>query len=278
MVKKRARILFVDDEPSIRLTLPAILRLHDYEVTATATVAEALAALHSQRFDVLIADLNIGQPGDGFTVVSAMRRTQPEAVTLIITGYPAFDTALEAIRAQVDDYLVKPAEAERLLRIIEEKLTGKARHTPIARKRVATLVREHAKDIISRWEQDVLAQPTLAALPLSHEERINHLPAALEELARAAEAHPGKLSRSAVEAAAKHGRTRRQQNYTVLLVLEEFRILRHCLCVMLNENLLAVDISFMISDLIHLNTGLDQQICQSIKAFLEGDTGVALSA
>src|ERR1043166_3921351 len=107
------RILFVDDERSIRLTLPKILESHGYEVAVAATVGEALAAVSSQKFQVLIADLNIGEPGDGFTVVSAMRRTQPECVNFILTGYPAFETALQAIRSQVDDYLVKPTEITR---------------------------------------------------------------------------------------------------------------------------------------------------------------------
>ena len=59
----RPRLLFVDDEPNIRLTLPAILEMHGYDVTAAASVPEALSAIHVQQFDVLIADLNIGQPG-----------------------------------------------------------------------------------------------------------------------------------------------------------------------------------------------------------------------
>ncbi|HEX8926782.1 MAG TPA: response regulator, partial [Terriglobales bacterium] len=113
------RVLFVDDEPNIRLTLPAILQMHGFEVTTTATVAEALQAMQNGKFDVLLADLNIGQPGDGFTVVSAMRRTQPDALTFILTGFPAFETALEAIRSQVDDYLVKPANINQLVQKIE---------------------------------------------------------------------------------------------------------------------------------------------------------------
>ena len=92
------RLLLVDDEAVIRITLSAILSKHDFEVTAAATVAEALQKITTETFDVLLSDLNIGNPGDGLTVVSAMRRTQPEAVTMILTGYPAFETALEAIR------------------------------------------------------------------------------------------------------------------------------------------------------------------------------------
>jgi len=82
------RVLFVDDEPGIRLTMPQILRQQGLRVRAVGTVSHALAEITSAQFDVLISDLNIGQPGDGFTVVSAMRRTQPKCVTIILTGYP----------------------------------------------------------------------------------------------------------------------------------------------------------------------------------------------
>ena len=76
--------------------MPRILAMHGFEVTSAATVAEALSKIASHPFDVLISDLNIGEPGDGFTVVSAMRRTQPKCFTFIFTGYPAFETALKS--------------------------------------------------------------------------------------------------------------------------------------------------------------------------------------
>lgn len=80
------RLLIVDDEPTLRLTLSAILAQEGFQVTAASTVAEALALITASEYDALVSDLNIGQPGDGFTVVSAMRRVRPEAVTLILTG------------------------------------------------------------------------------------------------------------------------------------------------------------------------------------------------
>ena len=107
---KSARILFVDDEQGIRLTLPEALRQRGFSVTAVGTVNEALAEITSAQFDVLISDLNFDHPADGFIVVSAMRRMQPKCVTLILTGYPGFDSALKALRNQVDDYLIKPAD------------------------------------------------------------------------------------------------------------------------------------------------------------------------
>src|SRR3954468_3275212 len=124
MPKNPIRVLFVDDEATIRLTLPAILQMHGYVVSVAADVSEAIKAINAQTFDILISDLNIGAPGDGFTVVSAMRRIQPQCVNFILTGYPAFETALQAIRNQVDDYLVKPADVHGLVESLKAKLNA----------------------------------------------------------------------------------------------------------------------------------------------------------
>jgi len=116
------RLLLVDDEPGIRLTMSEVLRQHGFSVTAVCTLNEALDEITSAQFDVLISDLNLDRPADGFIVVSAMRSTQPKCVTLILTGFPGFETALEALRNQMDDYLVKPADVPTLVSLIEKKL------------------------------------------------------------------------------------------------------------------------------------------------------------
>ena len=153
----QTRILFVDDEPSIRLTLPAILEMHGFVVRTASDVPEALALIQKEQFDVLLSDLNIGQPGDGFTIVSAMRRIQPNAVTVIITGYPAFETALEAIRKQVDDYVVKPTDVDQLIEIIERKLHQRQPHMPINLRRVGVILSENIGLIVDEWLQQVKA-------------------------------------------------------------------------------------------------------------------------
>ncbi len=121
----RNRILFVDDEPNIRLTLPPVLEEHGFEVKAAATVAEAIAQIKTSRFDVLISDLNVGENGDGFRVVGAMREKQPGCITVILTGYPAFETAVDAIRHKVDDYVVKPVDVEVLVKSLRDRMAKK---------------------------------------------------------------------------------------------------------------------------------------------------------
>lgn len=119
----RKRLLFVDDEPSIRLTLPPVLEDHGFAVTTAESVDDAIERIDTARFDVLLSDLNIGQEGDGFQVVRAMKKRNPRCVTIILTGYPAFESAVLAIRHQVDDYVVKPAEIDVLIKTINQTLT-----------------------------------------------------------------------------------------------------------------------------------------------------------
>ena len=118
-------VLFVDDEPSIRLTLPLILAEHGFQTCVAESVASAVKKISTQKFDVLLSDLNIGEPRDGFSVVKAARVANPQCVAILLTGYPDFDSERESINKEVDGYLVKPADIENLVRTIEEKLAAR---------------------------------------------------------------------------------------------------------------------------------------------------------
>lgn len=263
------RILFVDDEEAIRVTLPAILKMHGFDVTAVATVADALDQINHKKYDVLIADLNIGQPGDGFTVVSAMRRTQPTVVTIIITGYPAFETALQAIRSQVDDYIVKPAQVENLLQVIDHRLGHKVPPPHVPPRRLATLLHEHLDAIIAEWLALVKADPELLKMPLSDADRADHIPLVISEMIEMMERHPGVVSSEALQDAAKHGQQRRVQGFSIPQILKETRLLRRAIFEVMQANLLAVDISTLIPDLVQISDSLDVQIKHSVQAYLQ---------
>jgi ActR/RegA family two-component response regulator len=262
------RILFVDDEPGIRITLPTILRMHGFEVTTCASVSEALDCIHQEKFQVLLADLNIGQPGDGFTIVSAMRRTQPDAVTIIITGYPAFETALEAIRQQVDDYVVKPANIPTLLKTIAERLRDHQPHQPRPLHSVAAILRHHTQEVVDDWLTMCNGDSEIAAVPLGDEQRADHVPGMLSEAVEMLEQHRGVVSDAAMYAAARHGHTRRHQGYGIAMLMKESRYLRRAILTAIQRHLLEVNISFLLSDLIDLSDNLDAQVRNSVEAFL----------
>jgi DNA-binding NtrC family response regulator len=118
-------LLFVDDEPSIRLTLPPTLQERGFHVQVAANVSEALAAIKAHRFDVLLSDINIDRESDGLTVVEAMRKANPDAVAILLTGYPAFESAVRSIRVEVDDYFTKPADLDAIVSTIDRKLLAR---------------------------------------------------------------------------------------------------------------------------------------------------------
>lgn len=118
----RKRLLFVDDEPSIRAMLPMILRRYGFTVTVAATVGEAIDQIQDHGFDLLLCDLNIEREGDGYDVVRAMQESNPKCAVMILTAYPAMESAIEGIHLHIDDYIVKPSNADALVALLAEKL------------------------------------------------------------------------------------------------------------------------------------------------------------
>lgn len=254
------RLLLVDDEAVIRITLSAILSKHGFEVSAAATVAEALQKITSQQFEVLLSDLNIGNPGDGLTVVSAMRRTQPDAVTMILTGYPAFETALEAIRQQVDDYVLKPADVPALILTIENKLATppRQRHLPPP-KRVAMILQEHLQRIEDMWLSAVEKDEALTRVAFSKEQRLDHLRGMLEQVIREAQSYSGEETAAHKKITGGYDIRRNLEGYTPNMMLAEFCMLRRVVARIVQENLLAVNLSYLVPDLAQVNESLDEQ-------------------
>jgi DNA-binding NtrC family response regulator len=122
MAPELKRLLFVDDEPSIRAMLPNIFSHAGFAVTTAGSVEEALERIYSQGFDVLVTDVKLDKDRGGFKLVRTMRQLNPRCVNVILTGYPEFSSAVEGIREGVDDFFTKPAEPDSIIRSIEAKL------------------------------------------------------------------------------------------------------------------------------------------------------------
>src|ERR1700724_2099100 len=117
------RVLLVDDDGAVRAMMNEGLQRKGFEVATAATVTEALRRIATESFDVLITDLHMPDPGDGFAVVTAMRHTQPNALTLVVSGYPDVKKAMAAILLQADDILAKPFDVEQLAELVHKKVS-----------------------------------------------------------------------------------------------------------------------------------------------------------
>lgn len=263
----KIRLLFVDDEQPIRLTLPAILEMHGFEVTAAASVPEALQIMNRREFDILLTDLNIGGPADGFVLVSAMRQIQPNAATFILTGYPDFQTALEALHKQVDDYFTKPADIPKLVSALQERGRRKGHRGQAQGKRASDIILENAEEIIQRWLKALAQEPSLTSIQLNDQERMDCFPSLLFDLARLLDTGETGLRLESLSAAATHGADRARQGYGIPLLAAEMRILNRAIAEVLQENLLNMDLSTVIPESLLIGEYLQAFLEESIRAF-----------
>lgn len=124
------RILVVDDEPSIRLSLSHLLGRDGVVVIACGRIEEAEEALERYRFDLVIADIRLsGVYGiEGLELLSFIKRASPETKVIIMTAYGSDEMQDEAYRRGAYHYYVKPIDMNDLVARVEG--TGIALQAP----------------------------------------------------------------------------------------------------------------------------------------------------
>lgn len=221
---------------------------------------------------MLISDLNMGHMADGFTVVHAMRRVNPQCVNLILTGFPAFETALQALRQQVDDYLTKPSDIPLLIETTRRKLQGRPVSPPRVMQRLSVILRDNLDTILARTLVNMNAAPNLAALPLSDKELLDTLESMIIELADYLESdRPIEGNEVLLHSALLRGEIRHKQHYCVKLMVEKQRIVSQVINNVIYENLLNLNVSYLLLDLNKLNDAMLLQLEQSIGAYIDAE-------
>jgi len=112
-----ARVLIVDDEESIRVTLGTFAERSGHRVTLAESVADALDHLRRAHVDVVISDIVLPRQS-GIALLSEVRATQPDAQVVMITGEPEVSTAAEAVRKGAFDYLAKPVDRDQFEQVL----------------------------------------------------------------------------------------------------------------------------------------------------------------
>ena len=273
--KAEPRILLVDDDDSVRELLKEVLEISKFHVTTAANVPDALHLIDTEPFDVLLSDLHMPGAGDGFTVVSAMRHKNPDAVTLLFTGYPALKEAMDAILLQADDILVKPMPIPEMVAVIRERLEKREVRHASNTERVATILEHDAVKTIEEWLSRVERDLELTRISLSHQQRTGHLPQLLRELIHRLRVPRIMGTQQASEAAVQHGRVRRSQGYSIPMIIEESRILQVSIFHTLQTNLNVVDFSLLLIDVMTIADEVDSQLKQTVISFTESAAEIA---
>jgi DNA-binding NarL/FixJ family response regulator len=281
-----ARLLLVDDDDSVLSGLSVILEAHEFEVTTASNVTEALKHIASASFDVLLTDLHMPGAGDGLIVAGAMRHANPRAVTLIISAMPDMAKATAAVLRQVDEIILKPVRAGPIIEVIRQRL---AQQEPLACERqveeevapapapapqpqpvalVATVLERERAPITKAWLAKMNEARSLAEVPLTVEEQVEHLPEMLNEIVyRLRYPQPLGLMTLFSMASLQHGARRRRQGFRSPVLVEEARALQVALFQAVQNNFEHLDPGQLPGTLMAIADEVNAQLLQSLSGY-----------
>ncbi len=119
-------ILVVDDELLIRDLLYDFFHDQGWDITVAEDGQKALDIMQEKRFDVVLTDLRMPTM-DGMTLTSQVQKEYPDVPVVIMTGYPSVETAVEALRKRVADYITKPFNVNDLFKRVTSHLLSDGR-------------------------------------------------------------------------------------------------------------------------------------------------------
>ena len=131
----RRRILLVDDEVAVLLTLKAVLEISGFDVDTAASAREGVSRLHTREYQMLITDMRMESDAAGIEVIRAARNASYHPAVALLTAFPVAEEDWQEMGA--DQLLVKPMHTQILLKQIEDlihsheaKLAKLASETP----------------------------------------------------------------------------------------------------------------------------------------------------
>ena len=195
------RVLLVDDDEAVRAMMNATPERKRFSVVSAASVTEALKLITTEIVDVLITDPHMPNPSNGFAVITAMRHSQLDAITMLVSGYPDVRSAMDTILLQADDIIVKPFEAGKVAELVHEKLLTRKPAARTPKERVAEILQRCALGIVAEWLARV--KKKLNHISLIDKERPGYLPKLIEDLiVRLKEPNPSGKESDSVESSA----------------------------------------------------------------------------
>jgi CheY-like chemotaxis protein len=269
------RVLLVDDDEVVRASLTSVLEQCGFVITTASNVPEALKFISTETYDVLLSDLHMPGAGDGLTVVSAMRHSNPRAVTLLLSAFPEMTAAAQAILLQADEILVKPLDVTSLVGVIKQRVANGPLNARVI-ETVAAILERATHSIIQDWFKRIQTDENIMSIPMSYEKRCGHLPQVFRDLiARLVSSQPIGSKELISDCAAKHGLLRLHQGYTPAMLVEESRMLQVSIFHTLQSNLASIDFSLVLSGVMTIADEIDSQLSQAIASYFEASPRAA---
>ncbi len=121
----KSNILVVDDETVARQSLADILKLEGYNVTAVPNGQAAVEWVRTHPVDLMVVDLRM--PGmDGLEVIQVVNQISPDTEIILLTAHSSTESAIQALRLRIHDYLTKPASPAQVLASVKKGLARRS--------------------------------------------------------------------------------------------------------------------------------------------------------
>ncbi len=146
------KVLIVDDEANIRNALAKLLAKSGYAVKSAANVAEGLAMLESNPFDLVLTDLRMAGDG-GLELLREVKRRDSRVEVIVMTAYGTVETAVQAMKEGAYDYIEKPVNVDRLPLLLQRALERRSLAEDNKRLRAVVSAREEYGNLVGRSEK-----------------------------------------------------------------------------------------------------------------------------
>jgi DNA-binding response OmpR family regulator len=183
----KSNILVVDDEPVARQSLSDILKLEGYTVTSAPNGQAAVEYIRMHPVDLMIVDLRM--PGmDGLEVVQVLNQISPDTEVILLTAFGSTDTAIQALRLRIHDYLLKPASTAQIIASVKKALARRSAKSQLGSSDAANL--DDAIEVVTLKDGTSI---DLARRQIKHKSKIEHLTPAEGRLLRILIENEGKV-------------------------------------------------------------------------------------
>lgn len=174
----KPNILVVDDEPVARQSLSDILKLEGFAVTSAANGQAAVEYVRTHPVDVMIVDLRM--PGmDGLEVVQVLNQLSPDTEVILLTAFGSTETAIQALRLRIHDYLLKPSSPAQVISSVKKALTHRAAKSQL--RNIESEVVDEAMEVVTLKDGTEI---DLSRRQIKHKSKVEHLTPAEGRLLR----------------------------------------------------------------------------------------------
>ncbi len=147
-MEKKKNILIVDDDKAILEVIKDILELQGYSVDTAETGREALQKTEAKYYNLALLDIKLPDI-EGTQLLRKIHTDEPRMMKVMITGYASLENAVESLNSGADAYLMKPIEAENLLKVVEDKLRKQEEAEGMSQEKVTEWIKSRIRKIES---------------------------------------------------------------------------------------------------------------------------------